>query len=100
MPTYRFYNTKTKEEYEELMSIAEMETLIKKKHITLMPPTQMNIVGSVGQLDSKTDGGWKEMLSRVAEAHPQSNLADRYGKKTNNEVKTKQLLNKYRKKKK
>ena len=52
MPTYRFYNTKTKEEYEELMSIAEMETLIKKKHITLMPPTQMNIVGSVGQLDS------------------------------------------------
>ena len=100
MPTYRFYNTKTKEEYEELMSIAEMETLIKKKHITLMPPTQMNIVGSVGQLDSKTDSGWKEMLSRVAEAHPQSNLADRYGKKTNNEVKTKQLLNKYRKKKK
>ena len=100
MPTYRFYNTKTKEEYEELMSIAEMETLIKKKHITLMPPTQMNIVGSVGQLDSKTDSGWKEMLSRVAEAHPESNLADRYGKKTNAQIKTKNLLNKYRKRKK
>ena len=65
-----------------------------------MPPTQMNIVGSVGQLDSKTDSGWKEMLSRVAEAHPESNLADRYGKKTNAKIKTKQLLNKYRKKKK
>ena len=40
------------------------------------------------------------MLSRVAEAHPESNLADRYGKKTNAQIKTKQLLNKYRKKKK
>ena len=100
MPTYRFYNKNTKTEFEEYMTISEMEKFTKKKHITLMPPTQMNIVGSVGQLDSKTDSGWKEMLSRVAEAHPESNLADRYGKKTNAQIKTKQLLNKYRKKKK
>jgi hypothetical protein len=100
MPTYRFENTKTNEITEELMSISEMEKHIKKRHINLLPPTQMNIVSGVGSMDSKTDGGWKEMLSRVAEAHPQSNLADRYGKKSNNEIKTKQLLNKYRKKKK
>ena len=100
MPTYRFYDKVKDVEFEDYMTISEMEKLIKKKHITLMPPTQMNIVGSVGQLDSKTDSGWKEMLSRVAEAHPESNLADRYGKKTNAQIKTKQLLNKYRKKKK
>ena len=82
MPTYRFYNSKTNEEYEDLMSIAEMESLIKKKHIKLLPPTQMNIVSSVGSVDSKTDSGFKEVLSKAAEAHPNSPLAERYGRKT------------------
>ena len=82
MPTYRFLNTKTNEEYEDLMSIAEMESLIKKKHIKLLPPTQMNIVSSVGSIDSKTDSGFKEVLSKAAEAHPNSPLAERYGRKT------------------
>ena len=48
MPTYRFYNKRTKEEYTDLMSISEMEEFIKKKHIKLLPPTQVNIVSSVG----------------------------------------------------
>ena len=33
MPTYRFFNTKTNKEWEELMAISEMEEFIKKKHI-------------------------------------------------------------------
>mgnify|MGYP001278889776 CR=1 FL=1 len=37
MPTYRFYNSKTKEEYTDLMTISEMEKFIKKKHIKLLP---------------------------------------------------------------
>ena len=82
MPTYRFYNSKTKTEFEDLMTISEMESLIKKKHIKLLPPTQMNIVSSVGSIDSKTDSGWKEVMSKVSEAHPSSPLAERYGKKT------------------
>ena len=54
MPTYRFYNSKTKTEFEEYMTISDMEKFTKKKHIELLPPTQMNIVSSVGQIDSKT----------------------------------------------
>ena len=73
MPTYRFYNKRTKEEYTDLMSISEMEEFIQKKHIKLLPPTQVNIVSSVGNIDSKTDNGWKEVLSKVSEAHPASN---------------------------
>jgi len=82
MPTYRFLNTKTNEEYEDLMTISEMESLIKKKYIRLLPPTQMNIVSSVGSVDSKTDSGFKEVLSKAAEAHPNSPLAERYGRKS------------------
>ena len=79
MPTYRFLNTKTGKEYEDLMSIAEMESFIKKKHIKLLPPTQLNIVSSTGSLDSKTDSGWKDTLSKISEAHPNSPLAKQYG---------------------
>ena len=70
--TYRFYNTKTKTEYEDLMSISEMEEFIKQKHIKLMPLTKVNIVSSTGGIDSKTDSGWKDTLSKISEKHPNS----------------------------
>ena len=79
MPTYRFYNRKTGLVYEEYMMISEMEKLVKKKHIELLPPTQMNIISSTGSLDSKTDSGWKDTLSKISEAHPNSPLAKQYG---------------------
>ena len=82
MPTYRFYNKNTKTEFEDYMTISDMEKFIKKKHITLLPPTQLNIVSTTGSIDSKTDSGFKEVLSKAAEAHPNSPLAERYGRKT------------------
>tara|TARA_B100000073_G_scaffold34796_1_gene26289 strand:+ start:230 stop:547 length:318 start_codon:yes stop_codon:yes gene_type:complete len=82
MPTYRFKDNHTGEIWEELMTISEMEELIKSDTIELLPPTQMNIVSSVGSIDGKTDSGWKEVMSKVSEAHPSSPLAERYGKKT------------------
>ena len=99
MPTYRFYNSKTKEEYTDLMSISEMEEFIQKKHIKLLPPTQLNIVSSTGSLDSKTDNGWKEVLSKVSEAHPASNLASHYGKKSVKDTQIDIVIKKHRAKK-
>ena len=96
MPTYRFYNSKTKEEYTDLMSISEMEEFIKKKHIKLLPPTQLNIVSSTGSIDSKTDNGWKEVLSKVSEAHPASNLASQYGKKSVKDTQIERVRKKHR----
>ena len=62
MPTYRFKDHNTGDVWEELMMIAEMEEFTKKKNIELLPPTQMNIVSSVGTIDGKTDDGWKDNL--------------------------------------
>ena len=98
MPTYRFYNKKTKEEYTDLMSISEMEEFIQKKHIKLLPPTQVNIVSSVGNIDSKTDNGWKEVLSKVSEAHPAS-LAAQYGKKSVKDTQIDRVIKTHRAKK-
>ena len=97
MPTYRFKNHKTGEVWEELMMIAEMEEFKKQKHIELLPPTQMNIVSGVGSIDSKTDSGWKDNLQRIAAAHPESPLAERYGSgETNARKKAKEIVKKHR----
>ena len=99
MPTYRFYNSKTKKEYTDLMSISEMEEFIKKKHIKLLPPTQLNIVSTTGTIDGKADSGWKEVMSKISEAHPKSPLADRYGKRSVKDTQIEGVIKKHRAKK-
>ena len=99
MPTYRFYNKNTKTEFEEYMTISDMEKFTKKKYIKLLPPTQMNIVSSVGSVDSKTDSGFKEVLSKAAEAHPNSPLAERYGKRTVKQTQIDRVRKKHRNRK-
>ena len=75
-----------------MMTISEMESYLNKnKHIKQVLKG-LNIVSSVGNRTGKTDSGWKENLSRIAEAHPRSNLAKRYGKKTIKQIKTEQAL--------
>ena len=81
------------------MSISEMEELIKKKHIKLLPPTQLNIVSTTGTIDGKTDSGWKEVMSKISEAHPKSNLADRYGKRSVKDTQIDRVIKKHRAKK-
>ena len=81
------------------MSISEMEELIKKKHIKLLPPTQLNIVSSTGTIDGKTDSGWKEVMSKISEAHPKSELAQRYGKKSVKDTQVERVIKKHRAKK-
>ena len=99
MPTYRFYNKRTKKEYTDLMSISEMEEFIKKKHIKILPPTQLNIVSSVGHIDSKTDSGWKDVLSKITDAHPSSELARQYGKKSVKDTQIDKVIKTHRAKK-
>ena len=96
MPTYTFYNKRTKKEYTELMSISEMEEyLAKNKHISqvIVP---INIVAGVSGLTHKNDQGWKENMSRIAEAHPGSPLASRYGKDTTKNINTRKVLKKHK----
>ena len=90
MPIYTFYNKKTKKEFDEMMSISEMEEYKEKNPHISQVITGLNIVSGVGSI--KQDGGWKDNLSRIAEAHPNSPLADRYGKKDIKKIKTQQAL--------
>ena len=97
MPIYTFRNKTTGEEWDDLMSISEMEKFTKKRNIELVPTAAM-LVGSVGQMDSKIDGGFKEVLGKISDAHPYSALADRYRKRDSKEAKNKAALDKIKRK--
>ena len=90
MPIYTFRKKTSKKEFTEMMSISEMEDYMKKNPNIIQVPQVLNIVAGTGGM--KNDSGWKDNLSRIAEAHPECALADRYGKKSIKEIKTKQAL--------
>jgi len=99
VPTYNFRNKETGEEIELVMSFSEHDEYKKnnphmEQFLTRAPAISGGIVG-MGRM--KNDDGWREMQSRIAEAHPQSNFADQFGKKSIKEVKTRQVLDKHRK---
>jgi len=98
MPTYTFENTKTGEQFDDMMSISEKEAYLEKNPHIRQLINQINIVsGVVGMGRMKNDQGWKEMQSRIAEAHPASPFAQQHGKKSIKEVKTQQVIEKHRK---
>ena len=98
MPTYDFENTKTGKVWTDMMTIAEKESYLKKnKHIKQML-SKINISsGVVGVGAMKNDNGWKEMQSRIAEAHPASEFAQQHGKRTAKEIKTQAVVKKHQK---
>ena len=95
MPSYSFRNTETGEEWEELLSISEREKFLEQNPHIQQLPSKVSIVGGYGDR-IKNDGGWKENMSRIAEAHPGSPLASRYGKDTAKNINTRNVLKKHK----
>jgi len=91
MPTYDFEDTRTGEKFTEVMSMSDREKyLTDNPHIRQLI-TRMNMIAGM----PKNDDGWKENLSRIAEAHPTSTLADRVGGRTSKSAKTAAVLEKH-----
>ena len=98
MPTYKFKNLITGVVYEDFMSIKDMEKLKENPNIELQMPDRLNIISQTGDnIDAKTDGGWKETLAKISEAHPDSELSKQYGKrKSTKDVKTAEVRKKHK----
>lgn len=98
MPTYLFRDTNTGEIHERLMSIAAREDYLKENpHMTtiIQAPMLVSGVSTSNAKQNKVPDGFKEVLSKVAEAHPTSTVAERYGKKSIKDVKTREIVKKH-----
>ena len=78
------------------MTIAEMETFLEtNKHIRqVLKP--INIVSGVPGITHKTDQGFKDVYSKIAEAHPNSNFAKHHRRRGIKEIKTDQAIKRAR----
>jgi hypothetical protein len=98
MPTYKFYDQPSGIEWEEFMSNSERETFLAKNKQVVQIPTAPAIVGDhIMGVGPKVDGGFTENMQRIAEAHPNSPLADKFGGNTlsHKEIKTRDVVNKH-----
>ena len=82
MPTYTLTNTKTKKTFGKFCSWNELGTYLEENPHIMKELTAPNIVSDTitnSPSGKGMDGGMKEVFSRVAEGHPNSPLADRFG---------------------
>ena len=94
MPYYNFKNNETDEEFEEFFTMSGKDKFLKENpHITQMP-SMFGIAGGSGDR-IKNDDGWKENMSRIAEAHPGSPFAERHGKSSTKDINTRKVLKKH-----
>ena len=92
MPTYSFKNNETNEVTEIFLKVSELDQY-KKDNPHLSTVIQSSGIVS-GHGDIKTDSGFKEVLHKVAEAHPTSALASKLGGRSESAVKTEKVTKK------
>ena len=101
MPTYTFYDEASGIEWDEFLSMAEREKFLKENSQITQVIVPVAIVGDhVMGVGPKVDGGFTENMQRIAQAHPDSPLADKFGgsTQTHKEIKTRAAINKHAKK--
>ena len=96
MPTYLFLNNDTGEFFEDFLTNSKKEDLLAKNSHIQQIPAPFAITSMEGTHHGKTDDTWKEVLSKVAEAHPESMVGQRYGRKNIKQSKTSNILQKWR----
>tara|TARA_B100000927_G_C16410343_1_gene447053 strand:+ start:326 stop:679 length:354 start_codon:yes stop_codon:yes gene_type:complete len=94
MPTYIIRDTKRRKEFDVFCSWSELQDFLKNNPHCIKVVTAAAVVGD--HIKKKTDGGMKEVFSKIADKHPNSALADRFGgRKSNAAVKAKTIAKKH-----
>jgi len=97
MPTYTFIDNNTGDTFDEFMSMSDRKKYLKENpHISQVPVAFAFVGDHIMGVGPKVDGGFKERMEQIANAHPSSPLADRYGRKSNKEIATRNVLKKHK----
>jgi len=94
MPTYEFINEDTDELEVYQVKLTDYDQFKADNPHLKRKITAPNLVRDNG-LQGKMDEGWKENLTRIAEAHPTSALADRVGGRKTKDLKTQEAIKKH-----
>ena len=98
MPTYTIRNTENDEQYDTICSWNELQDFLREHPVFMKVITAPMIVGGIEGKTHKVDEGFKENMSRIAEAHPNSPMAQKFGSnRTNQEIKTYNAVTKHAK---
>ena len=100
MPSYTFYDEKSGIEWTEMLSIADRTKFLEdNKHIK-QAVVPVAVVGDhVMGVGPKTDSGFEERMSQIANAHPGSPLASRYkSNESHAKIKARNVVEKHKKK--
>ena len=92
MPTYTIRNKETEESFDIFCTYPELQEILENDNNLIHMLSAPAIVGD--HVVNRMDGGMKETFSRIAEAHPNSPLADRFGSSQNNKQKKVQEIGK------
>lgn len=105
MPTYDFRHKKTGEYVEHHMKISDLDQFMEdnpdlEKVILSAPKVNYasHAQGSVTDIAAKKDKGWKEVLQKIGEQNPISQVAEDHNQKSIKQVKTQQVIEKHVKK--
>ena len=96
MPLYEFVDTETGEKWEDVMSYDSYKTyLAENPHVN--PVFSISIIGNTGDR-VKTDSGFNDVLSRIAQANPHTPLGQTHGDKGVKASQTRAVVNKHKNK--
>ena len=100
MPTYRFLDEKSGKEFDDFMSMSDKEGYLKENPHLKQVYTPIALAGDhLMGVGPKVDGGFNENMQRIAAAHPNSPMANKYGSgQTTAQIKTKNAVDNYKKK--
>ena len=97
MPIYQIENTITGEVEEQFISISSMEALLSDNPHLRQIIGAPALVGGTGDRTRPPDG-FKQVLSKIADANPTSGLADTYGGKDKKSAAVRDSLKRVKKK--
>ena len=81
MPTYTFLNTDTQEEFDIFLSMSKLDEY-KKENPNLESVIGAPAIGDSVRLGVRTiDNGFREVLSKIHNSQPKSNLADKLSRR-------------------
>lgn len=93
MPTYDFYDTETDEYFEKMMSISAKEKFLSDNPHIHQVPSAPSIVSQAGRDNySRTPSGFKDVLSKIADAFPDSPVGEKHHRKSIKEVRTERVV--------